>query len=671
MKLIPKIFLVLLCSVPAIIPNFALAADQGAHPAVSRIEQLVEGLKDLGLGTWAYTISGTAAHQVPEGMRVLSKSELKIRLHESVKCDDSASNGEWLLARSLSYEKCHWEFLPKLNQTAIFYTGQHLEKLKAAIALLPFERIEADYYLWQIELRRTIQLGDRQALECLNVLLYLTELTNDLSESEFRRSCFAGDPLCLFLLCSDPTRQVLLTGLKPDPASLSYKQENDARKLILAEELLKDSVNSSPRWHALNRVIATTRARLTELENSSKQPSLVAKSNKKVELAVRKFYADGDLAHFFGPDAQKGITVEQAEINAAQLLDSLSAPGKSPREKSATTKKKKKKPQTPEKSAGASAPIGNLAAAIESLPGVLAEEGPSATLETDDEAPEPEASFESPRSAEAAGGGGYSLEPPELEVFVREPPHFLGCYPICSVILSGPVQEAFAKLSDWQGLHLLVGGAVHNLLNKRQLKHRQDLDFVMTLDHPGKLTSQGLLPSPYCPMLFACDAPPNPMECFIIEPRAEQPLLIEDSLRRDFTIASLYCDKDGNIFDPTMRGLRDFHSQVLDTIIQPGQSFHDDPIRLLRAVKYITLGFRPSFFVQQALFQWNSPSRLNPPHLHAVARKMLRTEEAPEYVRLLCYYGLLEKLFGILPRPSIDGMLAELRQLVKFRPESL
>ncbi len=69
--------------------------------------------------------------------------------------------------------------------------------------------------------------------------------------------------------------------------------------------------------------------------------------------------------------------------------------------------------------------------------------------------------------------------------------------------------------------------------------------------------------------------------------------LEEDAWRRDFTINALYYDiKDFSVVD-YVGGLNDLKSGTLKLIGDPGQRYREDPVRMLRAVRFAAkLGFR-------------------------------------------------------------------------------
>jgi poly(A) polymerase len=68
--------------------------------------------------------------------------------------------------------------------------------------------------------------------------------------------------------------------------------------------------------------------------------------------------------------------------------------------------------------------------------------------------------------------------------------------------------------------------------------------------------------------------------------------LDEDLRRRDFTVNTLLMDFDGNVHDPLGRGRADLEARLLRTPADPMQTFSDDPLRMLRAIRFAAqLGF--------------------------------------------------------------------------------
>ena len=60
---------------------------------------------------------------------------------------------------------------------------------------------------------------------------------------------------------------------------------------------------------------------------------------------------------------------------------------------------------------------------------------------------------------------------------------------------------------------------------------------------------------------------------------------LEDSLRRDFTINTIYCDKFGKIFDP-VSGIKDLKNKKINFIGSPDLRIKEDYLRILRFIRF-------------------------------------------------------------------------------------
>ena len=76
----------------------------------------------------------------------------------------------------------------------------------------------------------------------------------------------------------------------------------------------------------------------------------------------------------------------------------------------------------------------------------------------------------------------------------------------------------------------------------------------------------------------------------------------EDAFRRDFTVNGLYYDPLDRWVIDYVGGLTDIHNRVLDTVIPYDTIFVEDPMRMVRAIKYATqIDLRLSAGIKRAL----------------------------------------------------------------------
>src|SRR6201990_338104 len=91
----------------------------------------------------------------------------------------------------------------------------------------------------------------------------------------------------------------------------------------------------------------------------------------------------------------------------------------------------------------------------------------------------------------------------------------------------------------------------------------------------------------------------------------------EDAKRRDFTINGLFYDVEREEVIDHVGGLADLEAKLVRTIGDPDVRFQEDPVRILRAIKFaarLDFGFEPTTW--RALLRWRGEiSKCAPPRL--------------------------------------------------------
>jgi poly(A) polymerase len=139
------------------------------------------------------------------------------------------------------------------------------------------------------------------------------------------------------------------------------------------------------------------------------------------------------------------------------------------------------------------------------------------------------------------------------------------------------------------------------------------------------------------------------------KPMVENGTLEEDQNRRDFTINALaIClnkDRFGEMIDP-FGGIQDITDKIIRTPLEPGITFSDDPLRMMRAIRFATqLGFTIEEKTLEAI-------SLNKNRIHIISKerigeelnKIILSDKPSVGFRLLDQTGMLELIFPELHR---------------------
>ena len=134
--------------------------------------------------------------------------------------------------------------------------------------------------------------------------------------------------------------------------------------------------------------------------------------------------------------------------------------------------------------------------------------------------------------------------------------------------------------------------------------------------------------------------------------------LVEDLRRRDFTVNAMALSLPGHRFTDPYGGLRDLADRVIRTPGTPQESFGDDPLRMLRAARFVSqLGFTVAPEVRDAITEMAGDlRRVSAERIRDEFTKLMLGVDPVAGLRLLVETGLADQFLPELPglRLEID-----------------
>jgi len=217
------------------------------------------------------------------------------------------------------------------------------------------------------------------------------------------------------------------------------------------------------------------------------------------------------------------------------------------------------------------------------------------------------------------------------------------------------------RKTPWESHLYLVGGVVRDPL--LGLPTPQDIDIIVegnALEFAHFLRDKGISsiqPVTY-PRFGTALVIVNRSKIELASPRRETynpksrkpdvapATLREDAMRRDFTINALFKNlHTGELLDFTGHGLEDIQQKILRTPLAPAATFRDDPLRMLRAVRFkniYELTYAPGL-VKAIQEERDRLEIISKERIQEELTKMLSHPNAADCLEELMDFGLLSK----------------------------
>ena len=232
------------------------------------------------------------------------------------------------------------------------------------------------------------------------------------------------------------------------------------------------------------------------------------------------------------------------------------------------------------------------------------------------------------------------------------------------------VQKAMSILANAEGTPYLVGGAVRDIFLQKT-PHDYDLATSLTPTETIVVLSEHNIPvveklgnnfgvvtgifdgepieiATFRKERYGADDPHRPEEVIFSQS------IEEDLSRRDFTINAMAIDNKGNLIDP-YHGAEDIKRKVLRTVGNPSDRYHEDPLRMYRACRFISqLGFiycekdiPSNVFIQKDFWKECKAQHLSMERVRQEIEKLLVGNYPDKGLELLMTSGLIHAPFTV------------------------
>lgn len=140
----------------------------------------------------------------------------------------------------------------------------------------------------------------------------------------------------------------------------------------------------------------------------------------------------------------------------------------------------------------------------------------------------------------------------------------------------------------------------------------------------------------------------------------KQTTIEEDAIRRDFCCNALYKNLlTGDILDPTGRGIQDCKDKILRTPIDPEKTYIDDPLRMLRAIRF---SCTKKFSIEVETYSKIS----NYPEYYKLSKERIRDE----FTKIIMSKQAVQGIRNLISKNLMDNIIPNFQKYITFDQNS-
>ncbi len=133
--------------------------------------------------------------------------------------------------------------------------------------------------------------------------------------------------------------------------------------------------------------------------------------------------------------------------------------------------------------------------------------------------------------------------------------------------------------------------------------------------------------------------------------------ILEDAFRRDFSVNALYYCPIKQLVVDYVGGMKDFHSRIIRSVVPLEKTFLEDPVRMVRGIKYAAItGFSMKFSLKRAIRRHSSELvRASSSRMTEEVFKLLASGKSQQIFQMLMKKQLLVHMLPVLDELMLSG----------------